>query len=45
MKPSEKLEKGDDFESELLFELRKFASERSLQDEKHLISILRGGSQ
>ena len=38
----QKLENTEDFDSELLLELRKLASERSLQNDKLLTSILKG---
>lgn len=38
----QKLENREDFDSELLLELRKLASERSLQNDKLLTSILKG---
>lgn len=41
----QKLEKGENFDSELLLDLRKLGSDGSLTDEKHLIAILRGDSQ
>ncbi|MGI6481950.1 MAG: hypothetical protein ACOX08_01570 [Methanobacterium sp.] len=37
-----KLEDNKDFNSELLLELRKLASDESLQDDKFLTSILKG---
>jgi hypothetical protein len=38
----QKLENSEDFDSELLLELRKLASEGSLQNDKLLTSILKG---
>lgn len=41
----QKLESREDFDSELLLELRKLASEGSLQNDKLLTSILKGDLQ
>ncbi len=38
----QKLENGENFDSELLLELRKLASEGSFQNDKLLTSILKG---
>lgn len=38
----QKLRNREDFDSEILLELRKLASEGSLQDDKGLTSILKG---
>lgn len=41
-KTFQKLEKSEDFDSEILIEIRKLAADGSLQDDKHLTSILKG---
>ncbi|MDI9436385.1 MAG: hypothetical protein QM396_10355 [Euryarchaeota archaeon] len=38
----QKLRNREDFDSEILLELRRLASEGSLQDDKRLTSILKG---